>query len=79
MRWHLSYQLKLSIRCIGTYIDKRTMEIHHTKHHQAYVDNLNKAWKDTKIPKLNIRDLIADLNSLPEEIRTAVRNNGGGH
>ena len=62
------------------YIDKRTMEIHHTKHHQAYVDNLNKALEGyEKYQNMNIRDLIADLNSLPEEIRTAVRNNGGGH
>ena len=62
------------------YIDKRTMEIHHTKHHQAYVDNLNKDLEGyEKYQNMNIRDLIADLNSLPEEIRTAVRNNGGGH
>lgn len=61
-------------------IDARTMEIHHSKHHATYVTNLNKAletapqWYDHSIEKL-----LAHLNELPEAIRTAVRNNGGGH
>ncbi|MGQ0794201.1 MAG: superoxide dismutase [Deltaproteobacteria bacterium] len=61
-------------------IDARTMEIHHSKHHQTYVNNLNAALE--KHPSLQgkpIEDLIKDLNSIPEDIRTAVRNNGGGH
>lgn len=61
-------------------IDTKTMEIHHTKHHQAYVDNLNKALE--KYPELatkSLEDLIGDLNNIPEDVRTAVRNNGGGH
>lgn len=61
-------------------IDARTMEIHHTKHHQTYVNNLNAALE--KHPDQAERDLIemlSDLNSVPEDIRTAVRNNGGGH
>lgn len=62
------------------YIDKMTMEIHHTKHHQTYVDNLNKAVEGYKeYQEMDIKELIAKLNSLPEEIKTAVRNNGGGH
>ncbi|HHU79038.1 MAG TPA: superoxide dismutase, partial [Clostridiales bacterium] len=62
------------------HIDKRTMEIHHTKHHQAYVDNLNKALEGhSRYQEKDIRELIAELNSLPDEIKTAVRNNGGGH
>ncbi|NLX61899.1 MAG: superoxide dismutase [Tissierellia bacterium] len=62
------------------HIDKMTMEIHHTKHHQTYVDNLNKAIEGYKeYENMDIKDLIANLNSLPEEIKTAVRNNGGGH
>jgi len=62
------------------HIDARTMEIHHTKHHQAYINNLNAALKDH--PQLQgkpIEQLIANLDAVPEGIRTAVRNNGGGH
>ncbi|OJW24633.1 MAG: superoxide dismutase [Planctomycetales bacterium 71-10] len=62
------------------HIDAKTMEIHHDKHHAAYVNNLNAALKDH--PQLQgkpIEELIADLGAIPEAIRTAVRNNGGGH
>jgi len=62
------------------YIDARTMEIHHTKHHQTYINNVNAALE--KYPALaekSVEDLIKDLNAIPEDIRTAVRNNGGGH
>ena len=62
------------------HIDRATMEIHHTRHHQAYIDNLNKALEGYKeYQDMNIWELIKELNNLPEEIRTAVRNNGGGH
>jgi superoxide dismutase, Fe-Mn family len=61
------------------HIDARTMEIHYTKHHQAYVDNLNKAIKGTDLEKKTVEELISDLNAVPENIRTVVRNNGGGH
>lgn len=62
------------------YIDEQTMLIHHGKHHAAYVNNLNAALD--KYPELHaktIEDLLADLNSVPADIRMAVRNNGGGH
>ena len=62
------------------HIDARTMEIHHGKHHQAYVNNLNAALE--KAPELQDRpleQLLADLGSAPEAVRTAIRNNGGGH
>ena len=62
------------------FIDEQTMQIHHGKHHQTYVNNLNAALE--KYPELQgkpIEQLIADLNAIPEDIRTAVRNNGGGH
>jgi Fe-Mn family superoxide dismutase len=62
------------------HIDARTMEIHHTKHHQAYVNNLNAALE--KAPQLegkSLDDLMKSINSVPEAVRTAVRNNGGGH
>ena len=62
------------------FIDEQTMQIHHGKHHQTYVNNVNAALE--KYPELQgkpIEQLIADLNAVPEDIRTAVRNNGGGH
>ena len=62
------------------HIDAKTMEIHHDKHHAAYINNLNAALKDHPDHQgKTIEALIADLNALPEGIRTAVRNNGGGH
>ncbi len=62
------------------HIDAKTMEIHHTKHHQAYVNNLNAAVD--KAPELqgkSLDDLMKSINTVPEAVRTAVRNNGGGH
>lgn len=61
------------------YIDAKTMEIHHGKHHQAYITKLNEAVKDTPFDGKPVEELIADLSGLPEAIRTVVRNNGGGH
>src|ERR1035437_7685447 len=62
------------------YIDKLTMEIHHGKHHNAYVTNLNKALEgQTDLQALSIDHLLSSLDRVPENIRTAVRNNGGGH
>lgn len=62
------------------YIDAKTMEIHHTKHHQAYIDKLNEALaKHPEIADIPVEQLLADLSRVPEDIRTAVRNHGGGH
>ena len=62
------------------YIDAKTMEIHHDKHHGAYVTNLNKALEgNAALQARSIDDLLKGLDSIPENIRTAVRNNGGGH
>jgi Fe-Mn family superoxide dismutase len=62
------------------HIDARTMEIHYTKHHQTYVNNLNAALKDhPDHQNKTLEQLLANLNALPEAIRAAVRNNGGGH
>jgi Fe-Mn family superoxide dismutase len=60
-------------------IDGQTMRIHHGKHHQAYVDNLNKALEGTDLADRPVEDVIANLDAVPEERRAAVRNNGGGH
>jgi len=61
------------------YIDAQTMEIHHTKHHQAYVNNVNAALAGSPLESKSVEELIADLGAVPEDKRTAVRNNGGGH
>ena len=60
-------------------IDAKTMEIHHGKHHQAYVDNLNKALDGTPWADKAVEDVIQNLDAIPEDKRAAVRNNGGGH
>jgi Fe-Mn family superoxide dismutase len=60
-------------------IDARTMEIHHGKHHQAYVDNANKALEGTEWADNSVESVLASLDALPDDIRTAVRNNAGGH
>jgi Fe-Mn family superoxide dismutase len=73
-------QLPYSYDALEPYIDKTTMEIHHTKHHQAYINNLNSALeKYPEFHNLELEEILRNLNQLPEEIRTAVRNNGGGH
>lgn len=62
------------------HIDARTMEIHHSKHHQAYTNNFNAALeKHSELAGKSVGELLRDLNSVPEDIRTAVRNNGGGY
>jgi len=72
--------LPYDLNGLEPYIDARTMEIHHGKHHQAYIDNLNKALE--KAPALQgktIEDIVSNINSAPDEVRTAIRNHGGGH
>ncbi|CAD2076015.1 superoxide dismutase [Phocicoccus pinnipedialis] len=60
-------------------IDKETMEIHYSKHHNTYVTNLNNAVEGTEFADKSLEELVKNLSSLPEDIQTAVRNNGGGH
>jgi Fe-Mn family superoxide dismutase len=72
--------LPYDFAALEPHIDAKTMEIHHGKHHQTYVNNLNAAIE--KAPQLaskSLDDLMRDANTLPEAVRTAVRNNGGGH
>jgi Fe-Mn family superoxide dismutase len=62
------------------YIDTKTMEIHHTKHHQAYINNVNAALeKHPDLAAKSVEELVSNLAAVPEDIRTVVRNNGGGH
>ena len=72
--------LPYAFDALEPHIDARTMEIHHGKHHAAYVNNLNAALdKHPKLFELSVEELVRDLSRVPEDIRTAVRNNGGGH
>jgi superoxide dismutase, Fe-Mn family len=61
------------------HIDEQTMRIHHDKHHKAYVDNANAALAGTPLENASVEDVVADLSQVPEDKRTAVRNNAGGH
>src|SRR3954471_14430218 len=73
-------KLPYDYNALEPHIDARTMEIHHTKHHQAYITNLNNAIKGkADLENKSVEDLIKNLNAVPEDIRTVVRNNGGGH
>lgn len=73
-------ELNYSYDALEPHIDKLTMETHHTKHHQAYVNNLNNALEGhEKFQKMEIKEILKSLDDLPQEIKTAVRNNGGGH
>src|SRR4249919_2093366 len=72
--------LPYDFAALEPHIDAQTMQIHHGKHHQAYVNNLNAALeKHPELQSKSAEDLIRSLSSVPEDIRTAVRNNGGGH
>lgn len=77
---HTLPTLPYAYNALEPYIDAQTMEIHHTKHHQAYIDKLNAALE--KYPELqekSLEELLSNLEQIPEDIRTAVRNHGGGH
>ena len=73
-------KLNYEYSALEPFIDAKTMEIHHTKHHQTYVDKLNEALaKHPELDKKKIEELLSDINKVPEDIRVAVRNHGGGH
>ncbi len=71
--------LPYAFDALEPHIDAQTMEIHHTKHHQTYINNLNAALKDTPHDGTPVEELIATVEQLPEALRAPVRNNGGGH
>ena len=76
---HTLIKLPYAYDALEPFLDARTMEIHHTKHHQTYVDKLNAALeKHPQLQSLSSEELIADLAKVPEDVRTAVRNNAGG-
>jgi superoxide dismutase, Fe-Mn family len=77
---HTLPELSYPTNALEPHIDARTMEIHHGKHHNAYVTNLNAALESApELAGASIEELVADLAAVPESIRMAVRNNGGGH
>ena len=77
---HQLPNLSYSVDALEPHIDARTMEIHHGKHHQTYINNLNAALESNPdLSSISVDDLISDLSQVPEDIRGAVRNNGGGH
>jgi superoxide dismutase, Fe-Mn family len=71
--------LPYAFDALEPHIDAKTMEIHHDRHHKAYVDNLNKAVAGTEWAGKTVEEILVKLDKVPEKIRTAVRNNGGGH
>ncbi len=72
-------ELPYAYDALEPHIDAQTMEIHHTKHHQAYINKVNAAVAGTPLEQKSVEELIRDLAAVPAEIRTAVRNHGGGH
>lgn len=77
---HKLPDLPYDFKALEPYIDEETMRLHHGKHHQAYIDKLNAAIENKpELKEKSVKSLIADLASLPDDIRMAVRNNGGGH
>ncbi|MFD1030730.1 superoxide dismutase [Metaplanococcus flavidus] len=73
-------ELPYAYDALEPHIDKETMNIHHTKHHNTYITNVNAALEGhDDLSSKSVEELISDLNAVPEDIRTAVRNNGGGH
>lgn len=72
--------LPYAVDALDPYIDARTLEIHHGKHHATYVNNLNAAIENNEqLKSQSIEQILSDLQAVPEDIRTAVQNNGGGH
>jgi len=73
-------KLQYAVDALEPYIDAQTLEIHHGKHHATYVNNLNAALEGHEsLQQKSIKEILTNLNEVPEEIRTAVQNNGGGH
>lgn len=75
---HKIIELPYSFEALEPHIDAKTMEIHYSKHHQAYCDNLNKALSGSQFETMELVDLFSNLDNLPENIRNTVRNNAGG-
>ncbi|MFT4021394.1 MAG: superoxide dismutase [Acinetobacter sp.] len=78
----MAYQLPAlpyAYDALEPHLDAQTMEIHHTKHHQTYINNINAAIENTEWEKLSVEELVAKVNEVPENLKGVVTNNGGGH
>ncbi|WP_312514167.1 superoxide dismutase [Massilia sp.] len=71
--------LPYAYNALEPHFDAQTMEIHHTRHHQTYITNVNNALAENNVDEVPVEQLISDIGSLPQNIQTVVRNNGGGH
>jgi superoxide dismutase, Fe-Mn family len=76
---HTLPKLPYEYNALEPHIDEETMNLHHTKHHQTYIDKLNAAIKGTDLENKEINEVLKNLEAVPKDIRTAVRNHGGGH
>jgi len=76
---HTLPQLPYAYDALEPHVDAQTMEIHHTKHHQTYINNLNAALEGTEFANLSAEEVVRQLDKLPQDKRGAVQNNGGGH
>jgi len=76
---HTLPQLPYAYDALEPHVDAQTMEIHHTKHHQTYINNLNAALEGTEFANLPVEEVVRQLDKLPQDKRGAVQNNGGGH
>ncbi|HLC32362.1 MAG TPA: superoxide dismutase, partial [Candidatus Nanoarchaeia archaeon] len=76
---HTLPPLPYTYNALEPFIDEATMKLHHDKHHQAYVDKLNAAVKGTQFENMPVDELVRQLSTMPDSIKTAVRNHGGGH
>jgi superoxide dismutase, Fe-Mn family len=72
-------KLEYEYDALEPHFDKETMELHHSKHHQTYVDKLNAALENSDLKDKDVDELVKDLDNVPEDVRTAVKNHGGGH
>lgn len=72
-------KLSFEYSALEPYIDTKTMEIHHSKHHQAYIDKFNKAVEGTELEGKDVKEILSDVDNIPDKIKDAVINNGGGH
>ena len=79
MRKYELPELQYDFDALEPYIDQKTMEIHHGKHHQTYVNKLNAALEGKDLESKSLEELLANLDAVPTDVRTAIQNNGGGH
>ena len=76
---HILPQLPYAYDALEPHVDAQTMEIHHSKHHQTYINNLNNAVKDTELEHVSAEELLSSIEKIPTQLKQAIINNAGGH